>query len=386
MSEQEIAPEARTVLPRRHVRAAESPAHSPFSGESQQSAQPGTGNFEIRSEDRYEAARVRASIAQACHDLFSDTPSKSWLRNAARLTIQVGIIIAGLVVLAQISQLGMARLLGDTAPVRLMALILVAVLYGSIYQATSVRQKQAPAAWSSVALVLVELIMLGVMFPFLVILVQGLFPKDFLNRVFDSDHDWMGPAILILVIFIGTRGWTRYLQRASQAAQAKAAAEIYERLAFEDGLTGLANRRRFEACVSEWLKPESLAQQSLSLLLIDVDRFKKINDGYSHNVGDTVLRRIAQVLTENLEPSDLVARLAGDEFVVVLCGYSDVKASDACRRLAQAVEDFEWGRVADGLNVSISIGHANASAGESLSELLLRSDEQMYRSKRERNT
>lgn len=354
----------------------------PFS-ESQQFLRLGSGDTELRSVRARWSTNAVARLAQAGRDLFEGTqPSGDWLRSAARLIIQVGIIVAGLAILNHGLLFRLVEWFGDTLVVRTATLTLVVVLYAVIYQATSVRHKRIPAAWSSVMLLLVELSVLGAMSPFLILLVQSLFPEAFLNRVFLSDN-WAAAATFILMVFIGTRGWSRYMHRAAQATQAKATAEIYERLAFEDSLTGLANRRKFEACISEWLTSEALTCQSVSLLLIDVDRFKSINDGFSHNVGDEVLRQIAQTLKSNLAPGALPARLAGDEFVVVLRGCSDAEADGTCRRLAQAVADFDWSKVADGLKVSISVGCASARPGELLAGLLRRSDEHMYRVKRE---
>lgn len=179
-----------------------------------------------------------------------------------------------------------------------------------------------------------------------------------------------------------------------QLHQLEQDSRLYQRLAMEDGLTGLANRRQFEAHLSAQLSVQLSAQLSaqlsglrpgaLGLVMIDVDRFKQINDGFSHNVGDEVLRAIAGLLKAQTRPVDLPARLAGDEFVVVLDEADPAVAAQVCARIRQAVRSFDWSAIAAGLRVSISIGLTMAQAGDTVAALLLRSDERMYADKRQR--
>jgi diguanylate cyclase (GGDEF)-like protein len=158
---------------------------------------------------------------------------------------------------------------------------------------------------------------------------------------------------------------------------------LYQRLAMEDGLTGLANRRQFEQALQAALPQEAEGTPApLCLATIDVDRFKQINDRHSHNTGDAVLRRIAGLLKSHTREDDLPARLAGDEFVILL-RHSDLGvAEQVCGRLQDAVRDFDWAGLAPELQVTISIGLAAAQAGDTLEALMLRSDEQMYVDKR----
>ena len=157
---------------------------------------------------------------------------------------------------------------------------------------------------------------------------------------------------------------------------------LFQKLAMEDVLTGLANRRQFEADVGSWLATEASPSAPLCLAMIDVDRFKAINDGYSHLLGDEVLKRIAHVLREQVREQDLPARLAGDEFVVVLRRTSIDAALAVCDRIQRAVADTAWSTLAPGLSVTISIGVAQAAEGDTLPELMRRSDTQMYARKR----
>ena len=155
---------------------------------------------------------------------------------------------------------------------------------------------------------------------------------------------------------------------------------LFEQLAFEDALTGLPNRRRFEQVLMTWLDVDRDATP-LSLVMIDVDRFKSVNDDFSHNVGDEVLRKIGRILREHTRDRDLPARLAGDEFVVVLVGVTFDAASALRERMKAAVEEYDWQQIAPGLGVTISVGLTVAQAGDSITSLLARSDLSMYQDK-----
>lgn len=151
-----------------------------------------------------------------------------------------------------------------------------------------------------------------------------------------------------------------------------------ERLSLEDPLTGLPNRRCFEQRLEEALAHAAETAQPLSLALIDVDKFKQVNDNYSHLVGDQVLKGIADVLRSQVRELDLPARLAGDEFVVLLPNTAEADATRVCSRISRAVEQFDWKAVAANLHVTISIGSAQAHDGDTAQTLLQRSDTAMY--------
>lgn len=151
-----------------------------------------------------------------------------------------------------------------------------------------------------------------------------------------------------------------------------------EKLAMEDALTGIANRRCFESVAVESLRQRRGSDGGLCIALLDVDRFKQVNDLHSHVVGDKVLQAIAKLLTEHVRSEDLAARLAGDEFVVLFRNSDAGMASDACERVRAAVCGHDWERISPGLSVSVSIGVAEARPGDSLESLLERSDVSMY--------
>ncbi|AWI53087.1 hypothetical protein DEH84_06310 [Aquabacterium olei] len=155
-----------------------------------------------------------------------------------------------------------------------------------------------------------------------------------------------------------------------------------EHLSHHDGLTGLLNRRAIEAMLDREVQRLQRFGQPFSLLLIDIDHFKRINDRLGHAAGDAVLAAVAGALKEEAREVDRVARFGGEEFCVVLPHTSEEGALHAAERLRAAVAalDVRWGD--EGVSVTISIGLACAEhPTETLSQLLRRADEALYQAK-----
>lgn len=142
------------------------------------------------------------------------------------------------------------------------------------------------------------------------------------------------------------------------------------RRAFEDPLTGLANRRAIEERL-----PGIVASGPVTLAVIDIDRFKAVNDEHSHQAGDGVLCGVARLLARHCRSQDLVARMGGDEFLVVLVGGSAARATSILDRLRKSVANSHWDLVAPGLRVSVSVGGAYSQDGGDAEELMARADE-----------
>jgi len=176
----------------------------------------------------------------------------------------------------------------------------------------------------------------------------------------------------------------------AQRATAKQNAELVRlneelrTLATTDSLTGAYNRRRFVERAQEEIAAAQRYDRPLSLLLIDVDDFKSVNDRFGHIAGDEVLRLIVRHCRETLRASDVFGRIGGDEFAALLVEASADQAQAAvrrlCRRLARETEGRE-----DGLPpVTLSIGLATSSRGEaSLEEMIRQADKELYAAKRE---
>lgn len=171
---------------------------------------------------------------------------------------------------------------------------------------------------------------------------------------------------------LGARQSERHLQ------QALVASKQFERWSLEDALTGIANRRCFEQTLTERVQNAVAQGRLLTVAMIDVDQFKFVNDTFTHQVGDRVLKTLASVMTAAVRAYDLPARLAGDEFVVLFDDADNEVALDICERIRSAIATFDWDSIAEGLRVTVSIGVAEAVEGDTVETLLHRSDKSMY--------
>jgi diguanylate cyclase (GGDEF)-like protein len=157
-----------------------------------------------------------------------------------------------------------------------------------------------------------------------------------------------------------------------------------EKLSLEDTLTNIPNRRGFERYASELLRSGLERRQPPCLALIDVDSFKNINDRFSHQVGDEVLKRIAQILKTHIREDDMAARQGGDEFVIVF-KTADLKVvQQVCQRISIAVGEFAWSSISGALQASISVGVARAEPGDTVASLTHRADTAMYEEKKKK--
>ncbi|HEX5687331.1 MAG TPA: GGDEF domain-containing protein [Ideonella sp.] len=154
-----------------------------------------------------------------------------------------------------------------------------------------------------------------------------------------------------------------------------------EQMALHDALTGLPNRRQLDQRLSDSLR--AATARHVCVALIDVDHFKQINDDFSHGIGDAVLKELASIFDHMVRDSDLAARWAGDEFVLVLHDAEPALAAQVCQRIERAVREHDWGTIAPGLAVSVSVGLCQAQAGDTVASVLERSDLQMYEHKRQ---
>lgn len=188
----------------------------------------------------------------------------------------------------------------------------------------------------------------------------------------DGDQVRIGDAVL------------KYLAEGN--AEVAFLAEMRESV-IRDELTGLHNRRHLMATLNDALaNRRDVDAPTLSLAILDVDRFKEVNDVIGHLAGDAVLRQLAGVLSAAVRKDDLLARIGGEEFAVLMPGHSLASAQAACERLRAAVEAHEFrvdGRI-DPLPVTVSIGVAQwTNAMTEASDLFRSADGLLYRSKNE---
>lgn len=167
------------------------------------------------------------------------------------------------------------------------------------------------------------------------------------------------------------------------AAQIQEQASRLQELSIRDGLTGLYNRRHFDERAAALYAQAQRYQQPLTLVVGDIDYFKRINDRFSHAVGDEVLRRVAALLHANVRESDLVARYGGEEFVLALTNTPAPQAAQACDKLRHAIETHPWHEVHPDLRVTMSLGLCDRVSLGGPEQMLGAADVQLYRSKEE---
>jgi diguanylate cyclase (GGDEF)-like protein len=168
-----------------------------------------------------------------------------------------------------------------------------------------------------------------------------------------------------------------------RAELAKCEARILEldRLAHWDVLVDLPNRRRFVVSLERAIAKVDRYGGDAAVLFLDVDGLKRVNDKFGHNAGDKVLAQVARLLRASVRQADLVARLAGDEFAVLLENTDEFQAWEMALRIVEAVDDCEFSLDGMPLPLSVAAGVAPIRSGDIAETVLSRADEAMYRIK-----
>lgn len=160
-----------------------------------------------------------------------------------------------------------------------------------------------------------------------------------------------------------------------------------EALSYNDSITGVSNRRKFDAVMAmEWQRAQE-SQQPLSLILLDIDYFKQYNDYYGHLAGDACLKRVTHVLTNaGLRKGDFFARFGGEEFVIVLpCTQADEakEIAEHCRRIIlQEKIQHQQSSIGEVLSISLGVGTMVPTAEDDLLSFINRVDKCLYLAKR----
>lgn len=239
--------------------------------------------------------------------------------------------------------------------------------------------------WQWSGAILVTLLLTGALFSSTLPYVLGIHDADF---EFNLRHNVQLLIGLVLLFDI----YTIYYQLQMARLRRELAREISANIALEkrgdelktlavlDPLTGLYNRRLAEERLKEEVGRAQRHHQPLTVMLIDLDEFKHINDTFGHAAGDRVLKECAVHLKNATRVSDVTARLGGDEFVILLIDCSEAQASKVLTHLGPFEVDFMGNKIP----VAFSIGYADCQQGDSPVGLLDRADKRLYDVKRSR--
>jgi diguanylate cyclase (GGDEF)-like protein len=161
-------------------------------------------------------------------------------------------------------------------------------------------------------------------------------------------------------------------------------ADQWTRLASEDALTGLANRRAFDRRLAGLLEGAETGR-GFALVMFDLDHFKLVNDHHGHAIGDSVLKRFATLLCRDRRSDDMAARVGGEEFALLLSVENEQQAHAVAERIRAEVEREQWTEIAPGLAVTTSAGLAHsdstAEADRTIDHIVSLADQRLYRAK-----
>jgi diguanylate cyclase (GGDEF)-like protein len=170
------------------------------------------------------------------------------------------------------------------------------------------------------------------------------------------------------------------LARTRTLLEFKAYLDVCEEAAFTDHLTGLANRRRFERQLEREVNRALRLEHPFSLLMLDIDNFKSVNDTFGHNVGDEAIRQIGKVLREGTRGIDLAARIGGEEFAVLLVETPLGRGLEVAERLRLAIRTMS---ISPAEYITASFGVAECpSSAQTSADILEAADNLLYQAKR----
>jgi len=149
-------------------------------------------------------------------------------------------------------------------------------------------------------------------------------------------------------------------------------------IAITDPLTELYNRRKFNEILSYEIVRDRRYRSGLSVILCDIDHFKKINDTYGHDTGDRVLKQFAQTISQSIRDSDLLARWGGEEFILLIINAEPEMAKLVAEKIRKITEETEFEVVK---NLTISLGIASLTADDNEESLINRADNALYEAK-----
>jgi diguanylate cyclase (GGDEF)-like protein len=170
-------------------------------------------------------------------------------------------------------------------------------------------------------------------------------------------------------------------QLRDKVAQLQERVEHLDQLAHQDTLVDLPNRRGFMRALERFIDRADRYSEPSAMLFIDLDGLKMINDSFGHNAGDKALIEVAGLLVGGVRKSDVVARIGGDEFAILLAHSDDPKAHETATRLVDLIAGCDFTHDGDALPLSVAIGVTMINGEDTPEEVIARADQEMYRKK-----
>jgi diguanylate cyclase (GGDEF)-like protein len=170
-------------------------------------------------------------------------------------------------------------------------------------------------------------------------------------------------------------------QLRGKVAQLQERVEQLDQLAHQDSLIDLPNRRGFMRALERFIDRASRYGEHSAMLYVDLDGLKMINDSFGHHAGDKALIEVAGLLVDGVRKSDVVARIGGDEFAILLAHSNEAGAQETAARLVELIAGSDFTHEGDVLPLSVAIGVSMITGDDIAEEVIARADAEMYRRK-----
>lgn len=207
--------------------------------------------------------------------------------------------------------------------------------------------------------------------------------------VHETEHEWMDNAnnpkvikSLTFKIYDELQQVQHVVSMVEDISKKKHYERELERLVSEDSLTGILNRRTFEEALKREWQRASRYDSALSLVIIDFDRFKRVNDDFGHDVGDEVLRIASQLISRSLRRDDVFARYGGEEFVLLLAHCNAQEAFYLAERMRKEIQHHDWHSIGLPFQQTISLGIAEAKRVLDTEQFFQAADRALYHAKK----
>jgi len=252
--------------------------------------------------------------------------------------------------------------------------VLIAILYFVIIYPNNFYSP----VWMFIVLIIFTLctnLYLGVLF---LILTMTIFDLIFFNRI--NTYSFVTLNMQFIGYFIFGVIFTKTIEKLQKETY------MYEKMLFNssstNGLTALFNRKHFEEISQKFLENAKKNNTKILFLILDIDHFKKINDTYGHPIGDMVLKKVATEIKNSIRKSDLVGRLGGEEFAILIENYKD--GINIAEKIRKNISKLNFEADGKSFKVTISIGGI-ISKNYNYDYLYKKADEALYEAKKERN-